>query len=55
MPLLGWETVSKPCNTCTATLRALQVVAVTPPADDWVQAVMGFGVPEAVARDLANM
>ena len=33
----------------------LQVVAVTPPADEWAQAVMGFGVPEAVARDLANM
>ena len=32
-----------------------QVVAVTPPADEWAQAVMGFGVPEGVARDLANM
>lgn len=32
-----------------------KVVAVTPPADEWAQAVMGFGVPEGVARDLANM
>ncbi len=32
-----------------------QVVAVTPPADAWVQQVVGYGVPELAARDLANM
>ena len=33
----------------------MKVVAVTPSADDWIQAVMGYGLPEAVAKDLGNM
>lgn len=32
-----------------------QVSAVTPPPDDWTQMVVGFGVPEPMAKDLANM
>ncbi|EFN58158.1 hypothetical protein CHLNCDRAFT_57026 [Chlorella variabilis] len=32
-----------------------KVAAVTPPHDDWAQMVVGFGVPEPVAKDLANM
>lgn len=32
-----------------------KVVAVTPPVDDWIQAVQGFGVPEPMAKDLGNM
>ncbi|KAL4858605.1 Septin and tuftelin-interacting protein 1 [Chlorella vulgaris] len=32
-----------------------QVSAVTPPLDDWTQMVVGFGVPEPMAKDLANM
>lgn len=32
-----------------------QVKAITPPVDDWVQAVQGFGVPEPMAKDLGNM
>lgn len=32
-----------------------EVAAVEPPADAWAQAVQGFGVPEPVAKDLANM
>jgi hypothetical protein len=32
-----------------------QVVAVTPPADDWAKMVVGYGVPEPMAKDLANM
>lgn len=31
------------------------VNAVEPPADAWVQALTGFGVPELAAKDLANM
>jgi hypothetical protein len=31
------------------------VSAVSPPPDDWVAMVTGFGVPEPVAKDLANM
>lgn len=43
------------CPNPAAACPVTQVVAVTPPADEWAQAVMGFGVPEGVARDLANM
>ncbi|GAB4815165.1 hypothetical protein N2152v2_002211 [Parachlorella kessleri] len=32
-----------------------KVVTVTPPADAWVQQLVGYGVPELVAKDLANM
>lgn len=32
-----------------------KVIAITPPADPWVEQMKGYGVPEAVARDLANM
>ncbi|KAL4439843.1 hypothetical protein ABPG75_002844 [Micractinium tetrahymenae] len=32
-----------------------KVAAVTPSADDWVQAVQGFGVPKSMAEDLGNM
>lgn len=32
-----------------------KVVAATPPADDWAAAVQGFGVPQPVAEDMANM
>ncbi|KAL4423614.1 hypothetical protein ABPG77_009201 [Micractinium sp. CCAP 211/92] len=32
-----------------------KVVGIAPPVDDWIQAVQGFGVPEAMAKDLGNM
>ena len=34
---------------------SLQVVAVTPPVDAWVKQAVGFGAPEVIARDMANM
>lgn len=36
-------------------LCVTQVVGIAPPVDDWIQAVQGFGVPEAMAKDLGNM
>lgn len=48
--------VAPACRAAPAAPSMLvQVAAVTPPVDDWAQAVQGFGVPEAVAKDLANM
>ncbi|GAB4815164.1 hypothetical protein N2152v2_002210 [Parachlorella kessleri] len=48
---LTWAEVGE----AIAKLTGKKVVAVTPPADAWVQQVVGYGVPELAARDLANM
>ena len=38
-----------------AELTGKSVNVVEPPAEAWVQAVMGFGMPELAAKDLAHM
>jgi hypothetical protein len=59
LPLRGKaaHTPELQCTLHIPLMRALllQVSAVTPPPDDWTQMVVGFGVPEPMAKDLANM
>lgn len=44
-----------PLNPASAPPACAQVVAVTPPADDWAAMLIGYGTPEAMAKDMANM
>lgn len=55
VPVAGEVVTTAEVAAILSKVSGKNVVAVTPPPEEWAKAVMGFGVPELAAKDLANM